>query len=263
MAQVSAKMKRFNSFSSLDRLRPILTVSAIITAFGVNIWANIAPIGGLTIGEISNTLFREIQIIPASYAFAIWGVIYLGLISLGIYQVLPKQQQNSHLHQMGYGLVLASVAQIIWVFLFQYRQFALSLVAMLGILLPLIRLYLRLGIGAIRVSRQERWYIHIPVSIYLAWISIATILNVAILLYDLGWSGWGISASGWTAITLIVGAAITATVIIQRLDIAFTLVIAWGYTAIAVRHADTLLISGVAGGFAIALLVLVWFRHKT
>ncbi|MEQ8757418.1 MAG: tryptophan-rich sensory protein [Coleofasciculus sp. G1-WW12-02] len=253
-------MKQFNSLNP-DRLRQVLTLSAILAAFGINIWANIAPIGGLTIGEISNTIFGEIKIIPASYAFAIWGIIYLGLISLGIYQVLPNQEQNPHLRQMGYSLVLASFAQIAWVFLFQYRQFALSLVAMLGILVPLIRVYLRLGIGSVRVSRKQKWYVHIPVSIYLAWISVATILNVAIVLYDLGWSGWGIDPSAWTAIALIVGAVITATVIIQRSDIAFPLVIAWAYIAIALRHTDTPLISGVAGGFAIALLLFAGLKH--
>jgi hypothetical protein len=254
-------MKRLNSYLNSDRLRQVLTLSAILAAFGINVWANIAPIGGLTIGEISNTLFGEIKIIPASYAFAIWGIIYLGLISLGIYQVLPNQRQNIYIRQMGYGLVLASVAQIVWVFLFQYRQFALSLVAMLGILLPLIRVYWRLGIGSVKVSRKEKWYIHIPVSIYLAWISVATILNVAIVLYDLDWNGWGIDSSLWTAIVLLVGAAITATVIMQRSDIAFPLVIAWAYMAIAVRHTDTLLISGVAGGFAIALLLFTWVKN--
>lgn len=256
-------MKQFNSNLNLDRFRPILTLTAILAAFGINVLANIAPIGGLTIGEISNTIFGEIKIIPASYAFAIWGIIYLGLISLGIYQVLPNQRQNPDLPQMGYDLVLASLAQIAWVFLFQYRLFALSLVAMLGILVPLIRLYVRLGIGSVRVSRKQKWYVHIPVSIYLAWISVATILNVAIVLYDLGWSGWGIDPSVWTAFVLIVGAAITATVIMQRSDIAFPLVIVWAYSAIALRHTDTLLISGVAGGCAIAFILLTGLKHSS
>jgi len=76
-----------------------------------------------------------------------------------------------------------------------------------------------------------------------------------------GWNGWGINPSAWTAIALIVGAAITATVIIQRSDIAYPLVIAWAYGAIAVRHPDTLLISGVAGGFAIALVLFAGLKR--
>jgi uncharacterized membrane protein YqjE len=119
-------------------IRQVLNLTAILAAFGVNVLANIAPFNGLTIGEISNTVFRNVLITPANYAFAIWGLIYLGLITLGVYQVLPAQRQNPSLRQMGYLLVLASLAQILWVFFFQYRMFTLSLVAMLAILLPLI-----------------------------------------------------------------------------------------------------------------------------
>lgn len=69
---------------------------------------------------------------------AIWGVIYLGLFSFAIYQVLPSQRQNPYLRQVGYFLVGSSLAQIVWVFCFLSRWFLLSLIAMIGILLPLI-----------------------------------------------------------------------------------------------------------------------------
>lgn len=247
-------------------LRQLLTLLAILAAFGINVLANVAPIQGLTIGEISNTFFREVLITPANYAFAIWGLIYLGLISFGIYQVLPAQRENPRVRQISYLLVLASLAQIAWVFLFQYRLFTLSLVAMLFILLPLIASYLRLRMSNGRISRQEKWFVDIPLSIYLAWISVATIVNVALTLYNLGWNGWGMSPEVWTAIALSAGAAIAATVTIQQADIAFVLVIVWAYIAIAVRQANLLLIATTAGGFAIALVLLLIFtvlRRRT
>lgn len=242
-----------------DILRQFFNLGAILAAFAVNVLANVAPINGLTIGEISNKIFGKVLITPANYAFAIWGLIYLGLISFGAYQALPSQGQNPNMRRMGYLLVLASLAQIAWVFLFQYRLFALSLVAMLGILLPLIASYLRLGIGQRWVSRRDRWFVHIPLSIYLAWISVATIVNVALVLYDVGWSGWGISAPAWTAIALVVGAVITAIATLQRADIAYTLVIVWAFVAIAVRQVNRPLIAITAGGLAFVLvLILFW-----
>jgi hypothetical protein len=250
---------RTQNYLDRDILRQFLNLTAILAAFGINVWANIAPINGLTIGAISNTFFQDVLIIPANYAFAIWGLIYLGLITLGVYQVLPNQRENPRLRRMGYFLVVASLAQIAWVFSFLYRLFTLSLVAMVAILLPLIGIYLRLGIGLARVSRPQKWQVNIPLSIYLAWISVATIVNVALTLYRLGWGGWGISPVVWTVIVLIVGAAIAATVSIQRADIAFVLVIVWAYVAIAVRQADVLAITITAGGGAIALiLLLLW-----
>ncbi len=250
-------MRQSTKYFDRDILRQALNLVAILAAFGINVLANVAPINGLTIGDISNTFFREVLITPANYAFAIWGVIYLGLIAFGVYQVLPAQRQNTSLRRMGYLLVLACLAQIAWVFFFQYRLFTLSLVAMLAILLPLIGVYLQLGIGSERVSRQEKWLIHIPLSIYLAWISVATIVNVALTLYNLRWNGWGISPEVWTVIGLIAGAAIAAIVSIRHANIAFVLVIAWAFVAIAVRQANILLIAATAGGLAIALIVLL------
>lgn len=257
------KMDRKSLGSNL--LRQWLTLGAIVAAFGVNVYANIAPPNGLTIGDISNKLFGEVQIIPANYAFAIWGIIYLGLIGLGIYQLMPAQRQNPQLERVGYLLVVASLAQIVWVFLFEYQFFGLSVVAMLGILLPLIGIYLMLGIGKERVSRKDKWFVHIPLSIYLAWISVATIVNVASTLYYWGWNGWGISPQVWTIIMLIVAAAIAATIIRNGVDIAYPLVVIWAFVAIAVRQANQPAIAGWAIALALALgfllLVNVWRRQ--
>lgn len=247
-------MRQSTTSLNQDILRQFLTLIAILAAFGTNVLANVAPFNGLTIGEISNTFFKKVLITPANYAFAIWGLIYLGLIALGVYQVLPAQRQNPSLRRMGYFLVLASLAQIAWVFFFQYQLFTLSLVAMLGILLPLIGAYQRLGAGRDRISRIHKWLVSIPLSIYLGWISVATIVNVALVLYNLGWQGWGISPEVWTAIALVAGAAIAATVSIHRADIAFVLVIVWAFIAIAVRQANIPLIAITAVGLAIALV---------
>ena len=174
-----------------DSLRGWVNFLAVLAAFGTNIWANIAPLNGLTLGEISRTFFPNVVIIPANYAFAIWGLIYLGLISLGIYIVLPRPQMNPRLRQMDYYLAIGSVSQIIWVFLFQSQLFALSVIAMVGILVPLIVLYLRLGINLTTVHFLQKWLVNFPISIYLAWISVATIVNIASAKrrYRLEWLG--------------------------------------------------------------------------
>lgn len=251
-------MKQSSQILNSDTLRSFANLIAILAAFGVNVLANIAPINGLSIGAISNQFFSEVLIIPANYTFAIWGLIYLGLIAFGIYQVLPAQRQNPLLRRTGYLLVVASLSQIVWVFLFQYRLFPLSVVAMLGILLPLIALYLRLGIAPQRVSRAEKWFVRIPLSIYLAWICVATIVNVAIALYSLGWNGWGAGAPIWTVLVMAVGAAIAANIAIGSADIAYALVTVWAYVGIAVRQASQPLILGASLSLALAVLLALF-----
>ncbi len=243
-----------------DIIRQWANLIGILVAFFLNVYVNIAPPGGQTIGEISNTVFKDVLITPASYAFAIWGLIYLGLISFGIYQLLPAQRENEILRRCKYFLVGASLAQIIWVFLFQYQLFTISVLAMLGILGCLIYLYLNLGISYEKVSKKNKWLVHHPISIYFAWISVATIVNVACALDNLGWNSTEQTATVWTVIMLIVGAVIAAIINIQKQDIAYTLVFIWAFVAIAVRHLDILVIAVTAGILALGLAVLVCLK---
>ncbi|MGJ3254471.1 MAG: tryptophan-rich sensory protein [Elainellaceae cyanobacterium] len=239
--------------------RQIVTLASIISTFAVNALSNVVPINGLTIGEISNSEFGGVMIIPANYAFAIWGLIYLGLFAFGAYQVSPAQRENPRLQRGGYWLAIACLVQIVWVFLFLNRLFWLSVVAMIGILLSLIRYYMRLGIGAEKVSRRDRGLIDVPISIYLGWISVATVVNVASALYSVNWAGWGISETAWTMIMLLVTTAIAAVIAIRRVDIPYICVIIWAFVAIAVRQSDTIpiAVTAIATSVILALIVLI------
>ena len=236
-------------------IRQIVTLFAVVAAFVVNVLANISPLNGLSIGAISNRFFANVLITPANYAFIIWGIIYLGLISLAIYQVLPSQINNSLLRKIGYKIAIASTSQIIWVICFLYRQYILSFLLMLGILLPLIGAYLCLPFS--RIRQPQKWLIRLPISIYLSWIVLATILNGAIALTSLGWNGWGLSGEIWTLIMLVIAALITHLVTIPRLDFAYGAVFVWGTIAIAVKNYESLLISGTAIGLSLSLIILL------
>ncbi|MGD1918945.1 MAG: hypothetical protein ACFCAD_08640 [Pleurocapsa sp.] len=147
------------------------------------------------------------------------------------------------------------MSQIVWVICFLYRQYALSFLAMLGILLPLIAAYMCLPFP--RTARQQKWFIRIPISVYLSWSVLATVLNGAITLKSWQWSGWGISGQIWTIIMLLVAAFITHLVTIPRLDFAYASVFIWGAIAIAVRNVNYLIISGTAIGLSLTLVILL------
>jgi hypothetical protein len=245
-----------------ERLRQWVNLLAILAAFATNIWANIAPLNGLTLGEISSTFFSDVLIIPADYAFAIWGIIYLGLISLGIYQVLPSQINNPRLKQMGYYLTISSFCQIIWVFVFQSQWFALSVLAMLGILTPLIFLYLRLGINLTKLPSLQKWLINIPISLYFAWISVATIVNIASALEIANWSGWGISSPMWTVIMMVTAMIIATILIWQRRDLIFGSVFVWALVAIAIRQKELPTLAIIAGLLSGILVLMIIIRQK-
>jgi hypothetical protein len=79
----------------------------------------------------------------------------------------------------------------------------------------------------------------VPFSIYLGWITVATIANVTTVLDYLGWSGWGIGDEMWAVIMLVAAGGIAAAVSLTRGDVAYSLVIVWALAGIAVKHAGT------------------------
>jgi hypothetical protein len=237
----------------------IATLIAIIGTLVVNTLSNIYPPGGQNVGEIANTVLAGVLIIPENYAFAIWGLIYLGLIAYGIYQIGPNQRRDPIIRPVNRLLIIACLSQIIWIFLFTLQYFGGSILAMLGILLPLIGAYGVLRMD--RADRSRRWYALYPFSIYLAWISVATIVNVAAALYDAGWRG-GLPSVTWTVIMILVGAAIAIVTLWTRGDIPFALVFVWAYLAIAIRHSDLPPIWIVAVAASIVLLVQSGFQLR-
>jgi hypothetical protein len=130
------------------------------------------------------------------------------------------------------------------------------MIAMLCILFPLIGAYWGLPFKT-RISRWQQWLIKLPISIYLAWISVATIVNGAILLESWQWNGWGISPEVWTVIMLLIAGLITHFVVLPRLDFAYAGVFIWAAIAIAIKNSEIMLISGTAIGLSISLIVLL------
>jgi benzodiazapine receptor len=244
-----------------DTLRQVLVIIAAFATIIFNIAANALPLNGLNTGELSDRF--NIFFVPAGYVFSIWGLIYLGLIAYAIYQVLPGQRENPRLRSIGYLFILSCLANIAWLFLWHYEVFEFTLIAMGVLLLSLIAIYLRLDIGRGEVSNAEKWAVHVPFSIYLGWITVATIANTTQLLYYLGWNGWGISAEIWAVIMLAAGVIISAIMSLTRADIAYSLVLVWAYIGIAIQHNDTPLVANsalIAAGLIMGILIIVLIR---
>ncbi|MBN1995588.1 MAG: tryptophan-rich sensory protein [Anaerolineae bacterium] len=215
-------------------LRQLSVVVAVTATLVVNGLANALPLNGQTTGEISDRF--QVYFVPAGYVFSIWGLIYLGLVLFAVYQALPSQREHPRLRRIGYPVALSCLANIAWLFLWHYEYFPLTLVAMVILLLLLITVYVRLGIGRGAVSAAEKWLAHVPFSIYLGWITVATIANTASLLDYLNWGQWGLSAETWTVVMLLAGAGLALAAGFTRGDVGYMAVIIWAFVGIAVKH---------------------------
>lgn len=224
-----------------DLVRQIIVILSVTATIVVNILANALPLNGLNTGEISDRF--QVYFVPAGYVFSIWGLIYIGLIAYAVFQALPSQRENPRLRATGYLVALSGLANIAWIFFWHYEQFLWTLLAMFSLLGLLIAIYLRLGIGITKVSTAETWAVRIPFSVYLGWITVATVANITDVLYFINWDGFGISPEVWMLIVLAAVIVIAGLVSLTRRDIAYCLVVIWALVGIALKHSSVPLVS--------------------
>jgi benzodiazapine receptor len=242
---------------------PWINLAALTLALVMNGLANALPLNGQTTGAISDRF--HVYFVPAGYVFAIWGLIYLGLLAFGIYQALPAQRDDPRLRRIGYWFALGCVANAVWILFWHYEFFVLTVPVMLVLLISLIVIYMRLGIGQTRVSSAEKWLVHVPFSVYLGWITVATVANVTDALSYVGWTGWGIDPQAWAVVMLLVAAAIALLVNWTRADVAYVLVIVWAFAGIAVKQAGVELVVRAASAMAVVValpLAVAVPRHR-
>jgi len=189
-----------------DTIRQITNLVTVLIALTVNILASTLPLNGQNTGEISDRF--QVYFVPAGYVFAIWGIIYIGWIAFTIFQFRADQKESLRLRKLGYLFALSGIFNAAWLFCWHYNQFGLSVLIMLGLLGLLIASYLRLDVNRVSVSTAERWSVDIPFSIYLGWITVATVANITDWLYLVEWNGFGISAPAWAVIMIIVASIV-------------------------------------------------------
>ena len=224
----------------------------------VNYLSNALPINGITMSQMSakySTLFT-----PAGFTFAIWGVIYLALFGFVIFQAMPSQKDSQKIARITVPFIVNGVANAAWIVVWHYDMIMLAFGIMLVILGSLIVIYRRLREGTATRTLLERIFLFLPFSLYLAWITAATIANFSILQVDLGLESFGLSELNWTYLKLAVAAAIGTIMLLRGGDIAFILVIAWAAFGIASKQAGTPLISGAATILSLLGIVLAVFE---
>jgi translocator protein len=206
----------------------LLNLIAYIIVVTVNGLANALPLNGQTTGEISNRL--NVLFTPAGYVFSIWGLIYL-LLGIWVIRQFPKSRRDLPVYQETSGLfVLSSILNSLWIFLWHYEFFGLSVIVMLLLLSTLIRLYTKAK------AADASFFDLLPFSVYLGWISVATIANISYYLTYIDWDGFGLSDSVWTFLLLIIATILALTFLKKEQNWIYPLVFVWAFIGIGVKN---------------------------
>ena len=206
--------------------RQITLVLATLLTLVMNYLSNALPLFGNSNGEISDSLPNAFT--PAGLTFAIWGVIFLGLLVFAVYQALPGQRGKRY-DALFWPYLLANLLNVGWLLAFQSLHFGLSVLIMLALLASLIWLYVRLS--RMELKRSETLALGLPTSLYLGWIAVATIANVTAWLVSLGYTDGllGLSGPVWSALLVVVASLVGAFLLRANRDLAVSGVILWAY----------------------------------
>lgn len=222
------------------------------------------------VGEISDRY--ESLFTPAGITFAIWGVIYTLLGVLCLYHIIiafkhdKGHPANEDLSRIGGLFIFNNIVTASWLICWTNNQILLSFLLILLQLASLIIIHIRLNI--IDRNRESGSFIctQWPLSIYLGWISIATIANASILLVANNWEGAGFTPVRWTVIMIAVAVALALFMVFIRKNVSFGLVVIWALYGIILKRSDSsselyqlLIMSAWAGIIVIGVACIIQF----
>ena len=254
---------------------PLVNAVGLATALSLNGLANSLPLNGMTTGALSD-LYPNL-FVPIGATFSIWAVIYLWLMGfVGYGFVLARSaRKQTPLEVIGPWFGINMLANAAWIVAWHWMLLSVSLLLMGVILGTLIVMYLRLGVGD-SVESSDRWLVHAPLSVYMGWITVATIANITALAVDLGAPAFGQGPALATIGVLVAAIAIAARMLWARRDGLYTLVVIWALLGIHLKRAasdeaGSVLVAGAAlvgiatllGGLVVAGARSVQTRRST
>ena len=206
----------------------------------INMLAVILPLGGKTTGELSD-LYPNL-FVPSGFTFAIWSVINILLLIFIGYQWYGKNKEDV-IQKIGIWFVVNALANGLWLVFWHYEFVTTSIFLMAAIIGSLIKIYEKLDVVYFK-EPSILWQVTVPISIYMGWISIATIANITVAFVATGVESLGLGADVWASIMVIVAVVLALRMLYVYKDIFFAAVVCWASYGIYSKRVadDTLMI---------------------
>lgn len=185
----------------MQRKLSIINLLSVVLVIAVNYISQAVRINDTTIGELSRRYANLFT--PASYAFAIWGLIFLGLLAYALFQikvVFFDRKELVFIEQTGYWFALANVLNAMWVIAFAYDYMGLTVIIITGILISLLKIIINTNMERWDAPKQIIAFAWWPICFYSGWITFATIANIALYLTKIGWNGAFLTEVQWTIV---------------------------------------------------------------
>lgn len=222
----------------------------------LNALANILPINGYNTGQLSD-MYPNL-FVPAGLTFSIWGLIYIALLLFlyGLFRYSTREEKS--FFKVSTLFIVSNILNACWILAWHYKLISLSLIIMIALLATLIKLYLEIKeIRGLRATVGAR-FMKFASSLYLGWISLATVANASALLVFFQWNRFGLSEVFWTIVMILVVLFLTITMLIREKDIVFSSVVLWAYYGIILKRLSLVPVySGIIVTTEISFLIVI------
>lgn len=220
----------------------ILNLLGGFMVLAVNTLANTLPINGLNTGEVSR-LYPNL-FVPAGFTFSIWSIIYL--LMLGFMAISVKWLWNAPTLRPGQLaleisplFLITCVLNSAWIIAWHHLFVGTSVLIMLAFLLTLIITYLRLQKHKRSITGYKKIFLYHFFTVYLGWITVATIANITAWLVSLKWNAFGIDPAFWSQTMIAVAIVIAIIFVSVKREHAYGWVIAWALGGIYAAQSES------------------------
>lgn len=197
---------------------------------------------GSNVGNIADQNESFIQ--PAGYVFSIWGLIYI-LLFIWIIRIFFTRYEGVY-ERVNYWLVGNFLLNALWIIVFTQEWLLVSNLVIIGLLVTLIVIYKKM------TKVQGHWFDRFPFSIYMGWVSVATIVNIVtwVVGNDIE-ELFGLNEYYWTLILLVIATALAVWIAVKHLDWVYPLVFVWAFSGIIVENDNDLMLLMVVAALGI------------
>ncbi|GCD21899.1 tryptophan-rich sensory protein [Cellulomonas algicola] len=247
--------------TSSDRVRQVVVVVGALLAMAGAAFGS-GAFGGQQVEDAAGGALSAdaTPLAPDTPAFRIWSVIYLGLLAYAVYQALPRNAARPRLRATGWWVLASMVLNAAWIGVVQQGWVVGSVVVIATLLAVLAVLLVRL-VRTPPDSAAQAVVTDGTIGLYLGWVSVATLANIAATLVVLDVGGLGLGATAWSVVVLTLASALAvAYAVFARtrpvIAVAIGFAMAWGLAWIAVGRTSGSPEDPVVAGAAAAASVV-------
>lgn len=171
---------------------------------------------------------------PAGYAFAVWGVIYLGALIYAVWQVTPSGRAEPLTAQAAGFAMALYLGSTLWLAAAKYGPLWATIPLILVMAASAIAVTIMVG-RAVSFGSLTWWFMLSPFAIYAGWTTCAAFVNFAEVAPQYGFDRFGLLTEIYGAISLAGAALVALSVLwLSKGQAVYAATVAWALIGILV-----------------------------